>query len=227
MEKLYEKLKDYKIEDAIKCEESDRQFIAIKKLWEKYQDKEVFLALIIWNSLVCYQLSWKWEDYWEEFSKYFSEKIVNYDNLIEELGKFLQISKNNSRFWKTKIERLEKYKSFLETFRGNWEYYYKKMSELAYDLSLVMRQKQDAKTITFAVKMFSYWARNIYPFRKFDFDIFIPIDSRLRNLYQIYNQNYKDIKKFYFDLSEKLDIPMLHLDAILWTKYDELIVGEV
>jgi len=34
MNKLYEKLKNYSIEDAIKFEENDRQFIALKKLWE-------------------------------------------------------------------------------------------------------------------------------------------------------------------------------------------------
>jgi hypothetical protein len=31
------------------------------------------------------------------------------------------------------------------------------------------------------------------------------------------------IKKFYFDLSKKLQIPELHLDALVWVNYDDLI----
>jgi DNA-(apurinic or apyrimidinic site) lyase len=90
------------------------------------------------------------------------------------------------------------------------------------DLANTMQQKRDAKTIVFAVKMFSYWARNIYPFKPFPKEIFIPIDSRLTNLFEKYKGNYTDINKFYLDLSEKLDIPMLHLDAILWVNYEDL-----
>jgi DNA-(apurinic or apyrimidinic site) lyase len=36
------------------------------------------------------------------------------------------------------------------------DFYYKTMDKLAEDLSKVMNQKIDAKTIVFAVKMFSY-----------------------------------------------------------------------
>ena len=55
----------------------------------------------------------------------------------------------------------------------------------------------------------------------------IPIDSRLENLYKKYENieeiNNKKIKEFYINLSNKLNIPLLHLDAILWVNYDELI----
>jgi len=58
----------------------------------------------------------------------------------------------------------------------------------------------------------------------------IPIDSRLENLYKkdtlLDNDakiNTKEIKNFYIELSKKLQIPLLHLDAILWVNYDELI----
>jgi N-glycosylase/DNA lyase len=59
----------------------------------------------------------------------------------------------------------------------------------------------------------------------------IPIDSRLKNLYKKYAPlasleggiKNKEIKIFYIELSQKLKIPLLHLDAILWVNYDELI----
>jgi N-glycosylase/DNA lyase len=55
----------------------------------------------------------------------------------------------------------------------------------------------------------------------------IPIDSRLENLYIKYSNNseikLKEVKEFYIALSNKVNIPLLHLDAILWVNYDELI----
>ena len=53
--------------------------------------------------------------------------------------------------------------------------------------------------------------------------IFIPIDSRLTNLFEKYKWDYDDINKFYQDLSVKLDVSLLHLDWIVWINYDKLI----
>jgi DNA-(apurinic or apyrimidinic site) lyase len=87
-----------------------------------------------------------------------------------------------------------------------------------------MKQKKDAKTIVFSVKMFSYWARNIFnKFNCFPVNINVPIDSRLIALFDKYKWNYENINEFYFDLSKKLKIPELHLDAIVWVNYDNLI----
>ena len=102
------------------------------------------------------------------------------------------------------------------------------MDSLVLDLSKVMNQKPEAKTIVFATKMFSYGARNIYDLEYFSENIMIPIDSRLENLYKKYSLSTEgfsplQIKEFYINLSKKLNIPLLHLDAILWVNYDELI----
>ncbi len=119
MQKLYNKLSKYTLKDAIKLEESDRQFIALKKLEQYISDKELYLSLIIANSIICYQLSGKGEDYWEEFSDFFSSlplvkrKYPKGDgffkiDLISELSNFFSNSKNNKRFIDTKNKRLEK-----------------------------------------------------------------------------------------------------------------------
>jgi len=58
MENLYNKLKKYSLKDAIFFEEKDRQFLALKKLYEnKKMDDKSYLFLIVLNSLICYQLS--------------------------------------------------------------------------------------------------------------------------------------------------------------------------
>jgi DNA-(apurinic or apyrimidinic site) lyase len=91
-------------------------------------------------------------------------------------------------------------------------------------LAKTMKQKRDAKTIVFAVKMFNYWARNMFnKIVYFPKNITIPVDSRLTNLFERYKWEYIDINKFYLDLSKKLKIPELHLDAIVWVNYNDLI----
>jgi len=254
MEKLYKKLKKYNLQDAINIEKSDRQFLALEKLWtspqpspleERGQEEKAknYLFLIIINALICYQLSWKWEDYWEEFAKTVSPHLASpkgrgikdFSEIYNFFEKFIPESKNNRRFIDTKLKRVKKILTsplapLLIGEGHKMEYFYKNMDKLVLELSKTMKQKTDAKTIVFAVKMFSYWARNIYNFEYFPENIMIPIDSRLENLYKKYAPltpfeggiDNKKIKEFYINLSKKLNIPLLHLDAILWVKYEEL-----
>jgi DNA-(apurinic or apyrimidinic site) lyase len=76
--------------------------------------------------------------------------------VITELKNFIKQSKNNKRFINIKIKRLEKLEKFLNKFRENEEKYYDNMILLRDELAKTMKQKSDAKTIVFAVKMFSY-----------------------------------------------------------------------
>ena len=229
MNKLYNKLKKYSTIDALQFENEDRQFLALKKLYNNKKMSDTnYLFLIIANSLICYQLSWKWEDYWEEFWSILKNKdFNNFFEIYDFFEVFIPNSKNNKRFIDTKLKRVKKLEDFYLEFISKSEYFYKNMDELVLVLSKVMKQKIDAKTIVFAVKMFSYWARNIYDFEYFQKNIMIPIDSRLENLYKKYNDieniNTQQIKEFYINLSKKINIPLLHLDAILWVNYDELI----
>lgn len=225
MQKLLEKLKNISLNEAIKIEESDLQFFALKKLFENIKNKDIYLALILSNAIICYQLSSSWEKYWEEFSEYFSKNEVLKNDLIQKLWIFITNSKWNKRFVETKIKRLEKLKPFLDEFIWNEKFFYENMEKLCEKLAKTMNQKTTDKTIVFAVKMFSYWARNYFnKFIEFPFSISIPIDSRLTNLYETYNED-KDLKidTFYEILAKKLNISPLHLDAVLWVNYDKLI----
>jgi DNA-(apurinic or apyrimidinic site) lyase len=184
---------------------------------------ELYLVLIISNALICYQLSGSWERYWEEFGVYFSDKNFAYEDIYPELAKFISQSKNNKRFVEAKIIRLQKLKPFLANFKWKAKFYFDNMAKLRDDLAVTMWQKKNAKTIVFAVKMFYYGAKNVYWETNFPKEISIPVDSRLTNLFEKYKENYTDISLFYTDLSEKLNIPELHLDAILWVNYNNLI----
>lgn len=226
MELLLQKLGNVNINDAIKIEETDFQFISLKNLYFNIKNKDFYLPLIIANSIICYQLSSTWEKYWEEFSENTSNyNFQSIDDIFNFFKDFLPKSKWNKRFIETKLKRLEKLKPFLESFFKNERKYYDNMILLQEELAQTMNQKKEAKTIVFGVKMFSYWARNFFDkLIIFPFEINIPIDSRLTNIYELYNEDTNlKIQDFYKKLSHKLNIPELHLDAIIWVNYNKLI----
>lgn len=255
MQKLYNLLKNYTLEDALILEKQDLQYKALEKLFEKISDKKLFFWLILTNSLVCYQLSSTWEKYWEEFSKsandYFldlkfkqcikdpeTNSVLNLfqysgwqsSKIITFLKQFLPNSKWNKRLLEVKIKRLEKVENFINIFLNKLDYYLENLVILRDELAKTMSQKKDAKTIVFAIKMIMYgisidkrWKNKDKSKWQSIKDISIPIDSRLTKIFEVYKEDYTDIKLFYYDLSEKLEIPEIHLDAILWVNYNNLI----
>lgn len=225
---MYSLLKNYTLADAIKIEIEDRQFLAYKKLFDNkfFSDKD-YLFLILQNALISYQLSWKWEDYHEEFVDWVL-KNNNFEKLdfYDLFKNFLWECKNNRRFFKVKLDRIAKSLDFYYNFET--KFYYEDMDKLSQDLWKIMKQSKEAKTVVFAVKIFSYWARNVFWYLNyFPSSLMIPIDSRLENLYKffIWKEKYtkKEIKNFYIDLSNKLNIPLLHLDSILWVNYEKIL----
>jgi len=225
MDILYDKLKRYTIKDIYNLEEKDRQFLALKKI--KTNKNILFLYLILINSLICYQLSGSWEDYWEEFSESINiniKKIKTKEDIFNFFSIFLINSKNNKRFIKIKLKRIKKALFFYDDFLVNYNIYIKDLELLRKNIAFIMNQKRNSKTIVFSIKMFSYWVRIVFnKFVKIPNSISIPIDSRLIKIFEYYKWSYKDIEKFYFDLSNKLKIPPLNLDSLLWINYKQII----
>lgn len=220
MDKLYEKIKQFSLKDAYDIEEKDRQFLALKKLEKNFNNKNTYLWLIIANAIICYQLSWTWEEYWEEFEYYFSSKNFLLWDIIKELSWFVQKSRNNKRFVNIKIKRLEKLDKFLLDF--DYNKYINNLVLLRDELSDVLNQKKDAKTIVFSVKMFYYWLRILNYDVKVPYEISIPIDSRLTKIYEKYSDKNNAVEEFYSNLANELWIPELNLDSILWVNYNYL-----
>ncbi len=230
-EELIEVLKSFTLEDIFKIEEKiDRQYLALKKLYLKLENKNIFPVLVIFNSLVSYQLNTYGENYWEEFSKYFSinqpkikkeetnkEKCKKLFNLFKE---FLLNSKGNRRFLNSKIKRLEKFLSVCDKIMKNSEYFYENQEKLLELLSKTMNQKKEAKTLVFSIKMFGYSMRIKTKERKmFSFNIAIPLDSRIKRITK--NFTNKDPILFWFKVSKIVNIPPLHLDSLIWLLYRE------
>lgn len=228
MNELIKILSNYSLGDAIFAEENDRQFLAIKKLIENIKSKDYIFPLIIANSLVWYQLSWTWEDYWEEFCnaalKYKFSNKFNFNKLLKFFNIFLPNSKGNKRILNMKIPRLGKTENLFQQIIWKEKFLYENLLELQNILAKNMQQNKDSKTILFAIKMFHYWARII--FKKFiqtPYEIWIPIDSRITKIEEKYNLSKINSQVFWQQIAKEINIPCIHLDAILWTRCNDFL----
>ncbi|MDV3103677.1 N-glycosylase/DNA lyase [Thermococcus waiotapuensis] len=215
--RLIETLSGLGIECAKTIEERvDLQFDALKNLRENLGDNELFLKLVVANSVVSYQLSGKGEDWWWEFSAYFSENPSG-EGIARAYARFLPNSRTNRRLTAGKVKRLQKLEPFLAqlTLEDLQYYYFNGMERLRDDLAKAMNAGRDAKTIVFAVKMFGYAGRITFgEFVPYPMSIEIPEDVRIKAYTKRFTSG--PPVNFWNKIAEKTGIPPLHIDSILW-----------
>ncbi len=228
----------YTIQDIKKLEQTDPQFLALKKSRENISNKnqDLFLYITIQCALVGYQIAWSGELWrWE-----FGEKITKDREVLNKIRKqkkcnskrwydFLTTSKHNKRIYNIKSNRIKKFNQILNN-KYEFSKFWNKLCELNSLIAKIMKSKEDEKTITFATKMFGYaheivsWKQTIYPM-----NVQIPLDSRLKKIY-LYtvplnkgelkgDLKNKQIQSYFQNLSQKHNIPPLHLDSILRLDY--------
>ncbi len=215
------------LQDALLQESVDRQFLAIKKFVDnsKLPTWQIAFVVVV-NALVCYQLSNRGEDYWEEFTMAilsYQGVFNNFDDIYEFFNNFLPESKGNKRLLKIKLKRINKLRELYEIFskQSNVKDYYYNMYALAQELAKTMSQKLSDKTIVFAIKMYGYVGRELFgEIVAYPKELKIPLDSRLLNMYEEYCNDKLNItpQSYYVIIAKELDIPPLHLDALLWFK---------
>jgi len=195
-------------------ENIDLQYYYIKRLYEEIKDEESLVKLVILNSLSSYQLSSKAEEWWKEFSEYFSKNKLK--DILSDYIEFLRNSKTNKRFINKKIERIVKIKDFINSLELEKIYkYFYDMKKLRDDINKSLNVKGYSKTIVFSVKMFGYACRIIFKeFVAYPFEIDIPLDSRIIKFTKRFTD--KNFLDFWREVSVKSGVPPLHIDSILW-----------
>jgi len=146
----------------------------------------------------------------EQILKKFYEKELSKNAKIKRLEKFLK-SELVKRIWNLSIEDIPK-ENVSESLR-----------KIHLELSEVMNQSPNKKTIVFAMKCLGI-ALMMHEIYDFEISISIPIDSRVRNFTQriLGNKNLsdKEIQEFWDEvlkkIREKVKINMIHLDSLIW-----------
>lgn len=203
------------LEDKIyNLESQDRQFLSILSVYDKIEFLEILKAYFL-NSFVSFQLSWYWEDWWEEFSRFLLKFYDLYkNNKILFWSNLLKSSKNNKRLYNLKINIIKRNLVLLDYLDVE---FYKNM-ELLYNKILDFYWWKYLKTVAFSIKIFWYVCRIKYWFRLFPYTIPIPLDSRIRKFYHKYFWLWsdKEILNYFNKLSMEINIPPLHIDSIIW-----------
>ncbi len=222
-------ISNYNLEDIKQIEETqDKQFLVLQRASKFFENKPLFVFLVIQNALLSYQLSSTGENRWKEFAKYSvkNQNSIDKNNLLDWWTEFLVTCKWNRRLVNMKLKRLKKTIILYNEFSSikKIKYYYNNMRQLNLLLANEMKQKDIAKTIVFAVKMYGYVSRIIFgEFISCPMNISIPIDSRITKIYEIETKHKgatnKQIEEYFIKLSKKYKIPPLHLDSLLWVKY--------
>ena len=226
------------LNELLEAEQNSSQYKSLHKLHIRMRDNPLFLELIFINALLCYQLSSSWEAYWEEFCLYIidtwnfhlSEWNIQAsqwklsDQIQDFFTNFLPASVWNKRLVPTKLKRLEKILSFTsDSLRWSERFYYENMLQLRDETARHMKQKLNAKTINFAIMMFWYASR-IYFWKTIIFsdELCIPIDSRLQRLQKNLTWNTENSLEFFADYADQIWVPVLHLDAFIWGKANNI-----
>lgn len=238
-------IQQFTLDQILEIEHQDEQRISLARAWKAIElqttlpreiRQNIFIFLVIQNALVSYQVAGSWPAWRNEFSEkipahidHIHRQMTKNISLRERRLQFLLDSRHNKRLYNNKADRIAKSEKLYEhwditdkTF--SFKEIYTDMFSLNKEIAHIMWQSPDAKTITFATKMFGYAASIVYGLHvEYPMDVRIPVDSRLQQIYKKHfpghTDNEKTIQAYFQNLAESSAIPPLHLDSLLWIEY--------
>lgn len=227
-------VKKYNKENILLLEQQDPQYQSLQNAWEKISQKffyehkeEVFLKLVLQNSLISYQISGSGYLRWKEFSqkiiKDFSllhDKFLKKESFLSWWYSFLTTSKYNKRLYNIKTSRLQKLE---ENKISNITKMYKNQYSFLQEICSIYKSKENSKIPCFTIKMLVYASRIVYQKNiQFSAKISIPLDSRLKKIYELNFgglDNEKIMIEYFNNLALENSISPLQLDSVLWLDY--------
>lgn len=212
-------LKEFTLDEVLEFEEKyDPQFLALKRLYNRIRESDIFVALVCLNALVCYQLNCRGEEYWWEFSDFFVSNKLCCSQILKSILDFLQQSKCNRRLLSQKVRRVKKAYVVVRRYSSKIDWLIENQARFAERISGMLNTRKNAKTIVFTIKMLNYSLR-IITNKKIvaPFELDIPLDNRIKRISD--GLGIKSPIDFWRRVSRIINIPPLHIDSLLWLSY--------
>jgi DNA-(apurinic or apyrimidinic site) lyase len=226
VERLAEVLAEVPLAAIDVVEVSDPQYLAVRDLVRRVGPPAA--ALVVANALVSYRLSMPGEEYWQEFSKFFSMQgpPSSVDELLEMFARFFSVSRGNRMLHKQKLARLRRAAPVLARLLAQPKRY-RDLRLLVEELRAALGSRGDEKTIVFAAKMLHYLHRALGVEEKGLDEVPVPIDRRMALLTytsglldaepeRIMSQMRRDAVEAWMQVARRAGIPSVSLDAIVW-----------
>lgn len=125
----------------------------LEDLHDEMPHKDMFLPLVLANSIVCYQLVMYDKNYWMEFCKKASDPDITLENL-EDMYQFFEVFLSESpQFefsYEGRIKHLKIFESFFQDFYFRQKYFFKYPSELENEMQKFTWFEQDITLVNFA-----------------------------------------------------------------------------
>lgn len=98
----------------------------LQKTYEKLEHKEVFIPIVIANSIICYKLAHDDEVYWTNFSRKITEReLLTLKDIYMFFIDFLPQTSHFEDSYKRKVDHLKEFDEFLRELFIKQKYYYK------------------------------------------------------------------------------------------------------
>ncbi|ABL88029.1 conserved hypothetical protein [Pyrobaculum islandicum DSM 4184] len=213
------------IDVILQLEKRDPQYHAVCRVVQN-NDELTAARLTMLNALVSYRLTGRGEEHWEYFGWYFSRRVKD---VCDDFLKYIETSPYLKIGIETRKKRVAKACGYVPKLED--------LEKTLNDLSVLLNAKREQKTLVFAIKMLNYvymCSRGVN--RLLPFNIPIPVDYRIAYLTWCAKlidippkeaiRRYKEVQGIWNKVAEKVGIPPLHLDTLLWLAGRTVIYGE-
>lgn len=137
----------------------------LEDMYDNMEHKEMFLPLVLWNSIICYRLVKYDKNYWMEFCKKAVDpeiKLENLEDMYEFFDVFLSESPQFEYSYKWRNEHLELFHDFFQEFYFKQKYFFKYPDELENQMKRFTWQNLELSLVNFTKEFFDIASRIKY-----------------------------------------------------------------
>lgn len=122
----------------------------LRNLYEHIENKEIFIPIVIANTIICYKLTFYDKSYWMEFSHWVLHsgiKLQNFEDIEIFFTGFVKQTPQFELLYNDTLSRLKSYTIFFQDFSIKQKYYYKNPEKIKQHMQLYWNKDTKAELI--------------------------------------------------------------------------------